>query len=119
MDRITVSGIQAFGFHGAFEHERDLGQPFLVDVELGVELREAGATDKLEATIDYGQVVDDVVQLLEGQPVTLIERLAELIAERCLANPRVRHVRVCVHKPHAPVRAVVDDISVTVERSRR
>lgn len=118
MDRIDVSGIEGFGYHGVLDHERQYGQRFAVDVSLGTDLAAAGRSDDLADTIDYGAIVNDVRRLIEGPPVALIESLAERIADACLAYDKVDVVEVSVHKPAAPVSGVVDDVVVTIRRLR-
>ena len=118
LDRVAVLGIEARGFHGVFDMERREGQTFVVDVVLGVDTRQAAATDDLADTTDYGAVAASVVALVEGEPVDLIETLAEQIAAACLAFGGVRAVEVTVHKPEAPVGVVFADVTVTIVRPR-
>ncbi len=118
MDRITITGIEAFGYHGVLEHERTYGQRFVVDVALGVDLSAAGASDDLADTVDYGTLAAEVADLVTGPPCDLIEALAERIAARCLSDPRVQAAEVTVHKPSAPVPVVAEEVSVTLRRVR-
>ena len=118
MDHITLSGIQAFGYHGVLPHERTYGQRFVVDVRLGVDLSIAAASDRLDDTIDYGELTGAVADLVAGEPVALIEALAGRIADRALEDPRVAVVEVTVHKPAAPVPAAAQDVAVTLRRAR-
>jgi dihydroneopterin aldolase len=118
LDRVTVRGISARGFHGVFEFERREGQTFVVDVVLGVDTRTAAATDDLADTTDYSAVAADVVALIEGDPVDLVETLAEQVAGACLAYDGVRAVEVTVHKPEAPVGVAFTDVTVTIVRPR-
>jgi dihydroneopterin aldolase len=115
--RIALRGLRGFGRHGVFEFERDQGQVFLVDVALDVSVP-AAASDDLADTVDYGSIAEQVVALVEGPPVQLLERLAEQIAALCLADGRVDAVDVTVHKPEAPLTVPCDDVSVTIRRSR-
>ncbi len=75
-------------------------------------------TDALNDTVDYGALASDVAAIVAGEPVALIETLAERVADRCLADSRVRFTEVTVHKPHAPVSVPLDDVTVTIRRSR-
>ncbi|GAB3712396.1 dihydroneopterin aldolase [Mariniluteicoccus flavus] len=117
-DRITLTGIEAFGRHGVFEHERADGQRFRVDATLWLDLGPAGESDDLVDTVDYGGVAQAIVADVERDPLDLIEALAARIARTCLTDARVREVEVTVHKPMAPVDVPFDDIAVTVRRSR-
>jgi dihydroneopterin aldolase len=116
-DLIRISGIKAFGYHGVFETERASGQDFYVDVELEVDLTRASVSDDVKDTINYAEVTDLVVEEITTNPVSLIEKLAGRIAERIKATfAQAARVTVTVHKPQAPVTAVVKDISVTISR---
>lgn len=119
LDRISLTGVRARGFHGVFDEERRDGQEFRVDVVLGVlSMSKAARTDELGHTVDYGGVARAVVDVVEGPPVNLIETLAVAIADRCLAFDYVRAVKVTVHKPQAPIPVPFDDVSVSITRAR-
>lgn len=118
LDRIALSGVSATGYHGVFEFERREGQVFVVDVVLGVDTRRAASTDDLADTVDYGAVAADVVAAVEGEPLDLIEGLAQRIADACLARDLVQAVEVTVHKPQAPVGVPFGDVAVTISRQQ-
>lgn len=118
LDRIDVTGIKARGFHGVFDHERQAGQDFIVDVTLWLDLAAAVAGDDLSQTVDYGELAKAVVSEISGPPVNLIETLADRIARTCLEAGGVNSVEVRVHKPQAPVPVEFTDVTVTVRRSR-
>jgi dihydroneopterin aldolase len=117
-DRLAVHGIEAFGRHGVLTQERRDGQRFGVDLVLGLDTRPAAASDALEDTVDYAGLVSSVVAAVENDPVDLIETLAERIAALCLVDRRVCWTEVTVHKPHAPIDATFEDVTVTIHRSR-
>lgn len=118
-DRIRVEKIRVFGRHGVFPEERERGQDFFVSLELELDLRRAGETDALDETVNYADVVAAVVAVVSGEPVNLIERLAEKIAGTLLRNfPKLERVAVEVHKPGAPLPAPVADVSVRILRAR-
>lgn len=117
-DRITLSGLRAFGHHGVYEFERTQGQDFAVDVALDLELRPASRSDDVRDTVDYGGLADRLAAVIAGEPVNLIETLAERIAEVCLADERVAAVTVTVHKPQAPIPHQFADVAVTLSRRR-
>ncbi len=100
-DRILLEGMVFHGRHGTLRAERELGQPFVVDVELRLNLRPAGLSDRLEETVDYGEVHRRAKEIVEGTPVNLTETVAERIATAILdGHPPVEAVRVKVAKPH-------------------
>jgi dihydroneopterin aldolase len=118
VDRVALRGLKGHGHHGVFPEERETGQTFVVDVVLGLDTRPAAAGDDLTRTVHYGILAEEVVAVVEGEPVALIETLAERIAEVCLKNVLVEEVEVCVHKPGAPITVPFDDVTVTINRSR-
>lgn len=115
-DRIALTGLRVRGFHGVFPEERRDGQDFVVDVTLHVDLRPAAATDDLTLTVHYGELAEQLARVIEGEPVDLIETLAERLAQVCLAHAAVTAVEVTVHKPSAPIARDFTDVSVTVRR---
>ena len=117
-DELAIRGIECFGHHGVFDFEREAGQVFRVDVVLGLDTRPAARSDDLADTVDYGALARDVLGVVEGEPVDLIETLAQRIADVCLGDERVRWTEVTVHKPAAPVPATFADVALTIHRSR-
>jgi dihydroneopterin aldolase len=116
LDRIVLHGLRGRGLHGVYPRERTEGQTFIVDAALSVDTRAAAASDDLGATADYGAIAEKVVALIEGEPVNLIETLAERIATACLADPAVRAAEITVHKPDAPISVPFEDVTVTIRR---
>ena len=118
-DQIFLTGIAAFGYHGLFDHERQNGQDFFVDVALTVDLSAASRSDEIQDTVNYAEITNLVVKHIIRDPVNLIEKLAGRIADQILTeHVKVSLVTVTVHKPQAPVDAVLKDIAVQVTRKR-
>jgi dihydroneopterin aldolase len=117
-DELALTGLECWGHHGVFEHERREGQRFVIDLVLGVDTAPAAAADDLSATVDYGSLALSVKAAVEKDPVDLIETLAQRIADVCLADPRVAWTEVTVHKPDAPIEATFSDVALTIHRSR-
>jgi dihydroneopterin aldolase len=119
-DRILLEGMVFHGRHGTLPAERELGQPFVVDVELRLDLRPAGLSDDLSQTVDYGEVHEQVKEIVEGPPVNLTETLAERIAATVLEeHPPVEAVRVKVAKPHVRLgETVLEGSAVEILRRR-
>ncbi|GAA2000119.1 dihydroneopterin aldolase [Microbacterium ulmi] len=119
IDEITLTGVRAFGRHGVFEEERRDGQYFLVDATLYVGTRSAAESDDVADTVHYGLVAERIVEIVQGEPVNLLEALADRIARDVLGRHEiVRMVAVTVHKPDAPIPVPFADVSVTVRRGR-
>ena len=117
-DSISLVGLKAWGHHGVLESERAEGQEFVVDVELFLDLRDAGKTDELDATMDYSVIAVEIVDIISGKPFDLIEKLASVIAAKCLSHHQINSVIVKVHKPSAPITVPFDDVIMTIQRSR-
>lgn len=115
-DMVSVKGIRARGHHGVLGFERELGQTFVIDVDMAVDVGPAAAADDLALTVDYGAVASEVAAIVTGPPFDLIETLAVRIAERVKAFDGVQEVTITVHKPYAPVTEVFDDVAVRVTR---
>ena len=117
-DRIVLRGLRGHGFHGVYDAERATGQAFVVDVDLVLDLRPAAGSDDVTDTVHYGELAERVVAVVEGEPVALLETLAQRVADLCLADARVLETTVTVHKPDAPVPVAFDDVAVTIVRRR-
>ncbi|GHJ23507.1 dihydroneopterin aldolase [Streptomyces albus] len=118
VDRVALRGLTARGHHGVFAREREEGQTFVVDLDMGLDTRPAAAGDDLSRTVHYGVVAEEVVAVVEGEPVDLIETLAQRIADTCLRHEAVQEVEVVVHKPDAPITVPFEDVTITIKRSR-
>jgi dihydroneopterin aldolase len=118
LDRVALQGLRARGRHGVLDFEKALGQDFLVDVVLHLDSRAAAAADDLTGTVHYGELAEQVVAVVAGEPVELIETLAQRLADVALASELVVAVDVTVHKPQAPVTVPFQDVSVSIRRWR-
>ena len=118
-DQIVLQGISAKGYHGVLDFEKRDGQTFVVDVTMAADLSAAGASDDLADTVNYAEVAGDVVALIQGESLDLIEALAARIADKVLTRPLVEAVEVVVHKPQAPVGHPFTDVQVRVFRERQ
>jgi dihydroneopterin aldolase/2-amino-4-hydroxy-6-hydroxymethyldihydropteridine diphosphokinase len=116
MDRITLSGIRAYGRHGADAGERDRPQPFDVDLVVEIDLEAARRSDDLADTLDYARLHERLIDVVAGTSYALIERLAEELVSAALDDPRVFRAEVTVAKPGILAGATP---SVTIARVRR
>jgi 7,8-dihydroneopterin aldolase/epimerase/oxygenase len=117
-DAIRLTGLRVRGWHGVAPAERELGQEFVVDAALWLDVGPAAASDDVTATVHYGELAEALAAIVGGEPVDLLETLAERLAAACLADSRVARAEVTVHKPAAPIPLVFGDVSVTVTRDR-
>ena len=118
-DRIELRGLTVRGNHGVFDHEREDGQDFVVDITVWIDLAAAAASDQLSDTYDYGVLAQRAADIVGGEPRNLIETVAGEIAEDVMTDPRVHAVEVVVHKPQAPIPLEFADVAVVARRSRR
>src|SRR5947208_3500762 len=102
-DAITLTGLRVFGRHGVYEEERERGQDFVVDVTLELDTRPAAASDDVADTVHYGELAGRLADVVAGEPVNLLETLADRLVAVCLAYPLVGRATVTVHKPQAPI----------------
>ena len=102
-DRIELRGLRVVGTHGLLAEEQLRAQPFEIDLDVDVDLRAAGASDRLEDTLDYGALATTAAAIVAGERYALLERVAQRIAEAVLEDARVRSVAVTVRKLRPPV----------------
>ncbi len=118
-DTIFINGVLVHAHHGVMEHEAEVGQRFVIDLRLTIDLAESSRTDRLADTVSYADVVRAATAAFAGQNYRLLERAAGAVAEAVLAAfPRVSSVTVTVHKPHAPIAAIFNDVGVILTRVR-
>jgi dihydroneopterin aldolase len=118
-DVIFIRGILIHARHGLLEHESEVGQRFVIDLELFADLQEASHSDRLADTVSYSQVVATATAAFKNTNYKLLERAAGAVADAILAVfPRVRAVKVTVHKPHAPIAEIFEDVGVVLTRNR-
>lgn len=119
-DRIIMDGLSFYGYHGLFEEEAQLGQRFVVDVALEVDVERPGRSGQMADSVHYGQVYERIRSLVEGQPFRLIEQLAVAIADDLLAHfERIEGLEVRVKKPQAPVPGIFNHVAVEIYRHRQ
>ncbi|ARK28474.1 dihydroneopterin aldolase [Halalkalibacter krulwichiae] len=119
MDKIYLNQMAFFGYHGVFQEEQKLGQRFIVDVTLCLDLSRAGSKDDLEETINYGEVYGKVKEIVEGKPYKLVEAVAENIAAVLLRDfPLLNQCTVKVIKPDPPIPGHYQSVAVELVRDR-
>ena len=98
MDVLKLNGIVVDCILGDLPEEREQEQQVLVDVALEMDLQDAALSDSLEDTVDYALLVGNIREALEDAKCRLLERAADVVADICLADPRVEHATVSVRK---------------------
>jgi dihydroneopterin aldolase len=117
-DQISLTGLRVRGFHGVYDHERRNGQDFVVDAVLDTDTSVAAKSDDVTDTVHYGELAEQLANVVAGPPVNLLETLASQLMEVCLSYPLVVAAKVTVHKPQAPIQRHFTDVSVTIHRTR-
>jgi dihydroneopterin aldolase/D-erythro-7,8-dihydroneopterin triphosphate epimerase len=101
MDYIHIKDLLVRCIIGVNEDERREKQDVVINVALGTDTHPAGRSDRLADAVDYRAIKKRIFSMVEGSHYSLVEALAERIAEVCLEDPRVEEVRVTVEKPSA------------------
>jgi len=118
-DSIFVEGLLVHARHGLLEHESELGQRFRIDLKLSIDLARPSYSDDIEDTVSYGDVVATAIRAFESTKYRLLEAAAGAIAGAVLAkHSQIRAITITVHKPHAPISAIFEDVGVTISRRR-
>jgi 7,8-dihydroneopterin aldolase/epimerase/oxygenase len=119
-DAIFVNGLVLHAYHGVMPHEGKVGQPFVLDLVLEIDLSEASRTDQLKHTVSYELLVRTASEAFCARRYRLVEAAGGAVADAVLdCYPQVRSIRITVRKPHAPIAATFDDVGVTITRARR
>ena len=118
-DRIEVRGLLVTTVVGVLAHERTMAQPLQIDLDLHVDLRDAGRTDDLSDTANYGDVAERVALIVRESKDALLERVADRIAEMVVGIDRVEAVDVTVTKLRPPIPEQLDSTAVRIHRHRR
>lgn len=118
-DSIRLTGLRVFAHHGVFDFERANGQEFIIDVEIMLDLAPPAESDDVTETIHYGELAEAIAAAVSSDPVNLIEKVAQRVADLVLAHPLAASTTVTIHKPSAPISIPFGDVSVTVSRARR
>jgi dihydroneopterin aldolase len=118
-DAIFITGLLIHAHHGVMEHESKVGQRFILDLVLSVDLDDAARSDKLADTASYAAIVECATRAFTARNHKLVESAAGMVADAILSEfTKVTAVRVTVHKPHAPIAATFADVGVTIVRYR-
>ncbi|MEX2478188.1 MAG: dihydroneopterin aldolase [Gracilimonas sp.] len=119
MDTLTVSGMKFLGYHGVQEFEKEEGNNFLVDVDFHTDLSKAGTSDDLKEAINYTEVQQITAEIINGEPVDLIETLCFKIGEALFKTfTGCDKIDVQVRKLNPPISAPIDHTKVRMSWPR-
>jgi 7,8-dihydroneopterin aldolase/epimerase/oxygenase len=111
---IEITGLSLFTRHGVSEAERELGQRLVFDIAFDLDECDATVTDRIEDTIDYGEVCEQVALAAQERSYKTLERLCSAVADRLVDRFGAESVRVKAAKPEPPIALPVDEVSVEV-----
>jgi len=118
-DQIILTGMEFYGYHGVNPEEKQIGQKYLVDLTISVDLRKPGESDLINDTISYTDLYKTTKHVMEGDSHDLIESLAQCIAKNILITFPVDSVSVSVVKPHPPIKnSLITHAAVTIHRDK-
>ncbi len=118
-DKIMAKGLTFVATHGATPEEKRTPRPFVVDLDMYMDLAPAGNSDMLEKTVNYEEAYNVVKHIVETETYNLIETLAETIARTFLEVFPIDGIDVAVYKPRAPIKGQFDYFAVKIYRSRQ
>ena len=118
-DKISLTNMMFYGFHGVYEYEREQGQKFYVDVDICTDLQTAGNTDAVADTIDYTVVYGRVKEIIENRRFKLLEALGAHIGDCILDVAPVSSVTVRIRKPAVPLAGSIDYVQVQITRNAK
>ena len=119
MDKVIIKGLKVFAYHGVNPEEKENGQNFVFDIELGADLSKACNTDDLNDTVNYAKVSKTVRRVATENKYDLIERVAELCCEAIFEeHSDVKSIRMTLKKPEAPMKADFEYVGVEIFRER-
>jgi dihydroneopterin aldolase len=119
MDIIRLNNMIFYAHHGYYQAERELGQKFEVDVELECDVSKAILSDSLHDTINYRDVFTRVNEVFNSYKFTLLESLADKIAQDILHQFPIHSIRIRVRKPQVPLNGFLDNVEVDIHRSQQ
>ncbi|APT93281.1 dihydroneopterin aldolase [Corynebacterium phocae] len=119
-DRIELTGLEFYGYHGVLAEEKREGQPFIIDITCWLDFSGAARTDDLAQTLNYAELAEVAAKVVEGPSRDLIETVASAVAEDVMRTfSFLMAVEVTVHKPKAPIPRTFKDVAVVARRSRK
>ena len=116
---IEIVGLSLYTHHGVTAAEREIGQRLLLDVRFDVGETDALITDRLEDTVDYGEVCQAIALIAQQRSYRTLERLCAVIADRLASEFGAQSVTVKATKPEPPIPLPVEEVSVEVWREER
>lgn len=119
MDKIIMKNMAFYSYHGVFKEEKKLGQKFFIDATLYLNLKQAGISDNLNHSVNYGQVYEIIKDIVEKENFDLLEALAEKVCHTIILDfNMIQRIQLEIRKPEAPVSGIFDYFAVSIDRKR-
>jgi len=119
-DKIILSDLAFYGYHGVMLEENKLGQRFRIDLKCGIDLSEAGKTDDVNKTVSYADIYYLVKDATEDTRYKLIEALAQHIIDRLFEQfEPIKSIKIRIRKPEAPVKTTNGEFAIMIKRKRK
>ena len=116
---IEIVGLSIYTHHGVTEAEREIGQRLVFDIDFELQECDATVTDRVEDTVDYGEVCQVIALVAQARSYKTLERLCAVIADRLASQFGADSVTVKASKPEPPIPLPVEEVSVEVWREER
>src|SRR6478736_183612 len=115
---VEIRGLSIYTHHGVSDAEQEVGQRLEIDVTFDVPDCDAVLTDRIEDTVDYGEVCDIVALAATERSYRTLERLAQVVGGRLMERYGCESVRVRAAKPEPPLPLAIQEVAVEVTHDR-
>ncbi len=115
MDTVFINGIRVSTTIGVYDHERNIIQDLIIDLELGCDTRQAGASDRFEDALDYDAISRRTLEFVQSTNYYLLEAVAEALANLLLAEFDIQEISIRITKPGAV--AIADAVGIRITRT--
>lgn len=120
MDKILVRELEIFAYHGVFAEEKERGQRFVLDMDIGVDISVPCETDDVNDTVSYAEIIEETKKIFTSQKDDLVERAAERVARGLFEKfEKIKSLRILLKKPDAPIDADFGWVGVEIFRERK
>jgi dihydroneopterin aldolase len=115
---IEIVGLSLYTHHGVEAAEREVGQRLVFDLSFDLSDCDATVTDRVEDTIDYAEVCQQVALAAQERSYKTLERLCSAVADRMMDRYNADAVTVRATKPEPPIPLPVEEVTVEVWKER-
>src|SRR5690554_4098569 len=120
MNKILITGMEFFAFHGHYEEEKLAGNKFVVDLTLWYNTRKAEQSDNLEDALNYQSVYISVKEIISNTKVKLLEHLAAKILDNLFSEfDNLRKAEVYLKKVNPPMGGQIKDVGVVMRKKNK